>query len=202
MIGWQSGRPRRTGDSTAIGGTYRLILQENPVPEDRERRPRRSAAGLSLRTRLLLLVVASVLPLLALNLGSQYLQYRAAVAATGQPTLELARSMSQVVEQELKARMVALQVLATSPALRGNDITALRAQAQAVIAQQFPGSNVILLRPDGQQLMNTLVPLDVRCRCGRIWNRCARCSRPALRLFPTCIWGPSVRGSWSRSTCR
>ena len=128
--------------------------------EDRERRPWRGAAGLSLRTRLLLLVVASVMPLLAFNLGSQYLQYRDAVAATGQQTLELARSMSQVVEQELQARMVALQVLATSPALRGNDIATFRSQAQAVIAQQFPGSNVILLREDGQQLMNTLVPLD------------------------------------------
>jgi hypothetical protein len=137
-----------------------LISQENPVLEDRERQPRRNAAGLSLRTRLLLLVVASVMPLLAFNLGSQYLQYRAAVTATGQQTLELARSMSQVVEQELQARMVALQVLATSPALRGNDIAAFRAQAQAVIAQQFSGSNVILLREDGQQLMNTLVPLD------------------------------------------
>jgi hypothetical protein len=71
-----------------------LILQENPVSEGRG--PRRSAAGLSLRTRLLLLVVVSVLPLLAFNLGSQYLQYRAAVTATGQQTLELARSMSQV----------------------------------------------------------------------------------------------------------
>ncbi len=101
------------------------------------------------------------MPLLAFNLGSQYLQYRDAITATGGQTLELARSMSQVVEQELTARMVALQVLATSPALRGNDIATFRAQAQAVIAQQFPGSNVILLREDGQQLVNTLVPLDV-----------------------------------------
>jgi signal transduction histidine kinase/ActR/RegA family two-component response regulator len=139
---------------------YDLISQENHVSEGGEHRPGRLAAWLSLRTRLLLLVVASVMPLLAFNLGSQYLQYRDAVAATGQQTLELARSMSQVVEQELQARMVALQVLATSPVLRGNDIATFRSQAQAVIAQQFPGSNLILLRQDGQQLMNTLVPPD------------------------------------------
>ena len=85
-----------------------MISQGNPVLADRERRPRRSAAGLSLRARLLLLVIASVMPLLAFNLGSQYLQYRTAVTATGRQTLELARTMSQVVEQELTARMVAL----------------------------------------------------------------------------------------------
>ena len=100
------------------------------------------------------------MPLLVFNLGSQYLQYRDAVAATGRQTLELARSITQLVEQELQARMVALQVLATSPALRGNDIATFRSQAQAVIAQQFPGSNLILLREDGQQVMNTLVRLD------------------------------------------
>ena len=95
------------------------------------------------------------MPLLGFSLVSQYLEYRQAVAATGQQTLKLARSMTLVVERELQARMVALQVLALSPTLRGDDIAAFRDQAQAVIAQQFPGSNLILLREDGQQLMNT-----------------------------------------------
>jgi signal transduction histidine kinase len=113
-----------------------------------------------LRARLLLLAVASMVPLLGFSLGSQYLQYRDAVAAAGRQTLELARSMSLVVDQELRSRMVALQVLAVSPTLRGDDIATFRAQAQAVIAQQFPGSNVILLRPDGQQVMNTVLPPD------------------------------------------
>jgi hypothetical protein len=108
----------------------------------------------------LLLAVASMVPLLAFSLGSQYLQYRDAVDAAGRQTLEIARSMSLVVDQELRTRMVALQVLAGSPALRGNDIATFRAQAQAVIAQRFPGSNLILLREDGQQLMNTLLPPD------------------------------------------
>jgi signal transduction histidine kinase/ActR/RegA family two-component response regulator len=137
-----------------------LTLQANPVSGKREGAPWRAALGLSLRARLLLLVVASLMPLLAFSLVSQYLEYRQAVAATGQQTLELARSMTLVVERELQARMVALQVLALAPTLRGDDIAAFRDQAQAVIAQQFPGSNLILLREDGQQLMNTLLPPD------------------------------------------
>jgi hypothetical protein len=69
-----------------------LIPQANPILGSRERW--RAAPALSLRARLLLLVVASVMPLLAFSLVSQYLQYRQAVAATGQQTLELARSMT------------------------------------------------------------------------------------------------------------
>jgi signal transduction histidine kinase len=126
----------------------------------------RVAGRLSLRARLLLLVVACVVPLLGFSLGGQYLQYRQTVAATGRQTLELVRSMSVVVEQELRARMVALEVLALSPTLHRNDITAFRTEAEAVIHQQFPGSNLIVLREDGQQLMNTLLapdaPLPVR----------------------------------------
>jgi hypothetical protein len=66
--------------------------------------------------------------------------------------------MSLLVEQELRTRMVTLEVLAASPALQQNDIAAFRAQAETVIAEQFRGSNLILLRSDGQQLMNTLLP--------------------------------------------
>jgi signal transduction histidine kinase len=119
----------------------------------------RVSRRLSLRARLLLLVVACVLPLLGFSLVGQYLQYRQAVDATGRQTLELVRSMSVVVEQELRTRMVALEVLALAPALQHNDITAFRMEAEAVIDQQFPGSNLIILREDGQQLMNTLLPL-------------------------------------------
>jgi hypothetical protein len=137
-----------------------VILRAIPAPEGGKAARWRGPAGLSLRARLLLLVVASIMPLLAFSLGSQYLQYRQAVAATGEQSLELARSLVQVVEQELTARMVALQVLALSPLLRTRDIAGFRKQAQAVIADRFPGSNLILVRRDGQQIMNTLVPPD------------------------------------------
>src|SRR5206468_8801400 len=106
------------------------------------------------------LVVASIMPLLAFSLVNQYLEYRRAVAATGQQILDLARSMTQVVEQELQARVVALQVLALSPTLGSGNLAAFRTRSQGVIAQQFPGSNLILLQEDGQQLMNTLLPPD------------------------------------------
>ena len=135
-------------------------MLQSRIPSDQSERPRwRGAERLSLRARLVLLVVASLVPLMAFSLVGQYLQYRDAVAITGRQTLEFARGLSAVVAQELQSRMVALQVLALSPALHSDDvdIAAFRAQAEAVIVQQFPGSNVVLLRRDGQQLMNTLL---------------------------------------------
>src|ERR1700687_697443 len=124
------------------------MVQASSDPADGRRPSWHASRRLSLRARLLLLVVACVVPLLAFSLGSQYLQYREAVAATGQRILELVRSMSLVVEQELLSRMVALEVLALSPTLHRNDIAAFRTEAEAVIEQQFPGSNLILLKAD------------------------------------------------------
>ncbi len=113
---------------------------------------------LSLRTRLILLVVASFAPLLGVGLAREYLDYRATLANVGQRNLALARSMSQTIEQELQTRIVTLEVLTLSRRLLTGDLDAFRIQAESVVEQQFPGSNVILLREDGQQLMNTLVP--------------------------------------------
>jgi signal transduction histidine kinase/ActR/RegA family two-component response regulator len=114
--------------------------------------------SLTLRARLVLLVVASMLPLLAFNLVHQYLDYSAALATTGERNMALARSMARGVAQELRGRIAALQVLAFSSSLQEGDLDRFRVQAEAVAAQQFPGSNFILLQPDGQQLMNTALP--------------------------------------------
>jgi PAS domain S-box-containing protein len=111
-----------------------------------------------LRGRLVLLVVASVVPLLAFILGYEYVEYRKDVTATGQQTLALARSMSQVVEQELRAYIAALQALTSSGALATGDFAEFRRRAEVVVARQFPGANILLLRKDGQQIMNTILP--------------------------------------------
>jgi hypothetical protein len=114
--------------------------------------------GLSLRWRLVLLVVASVVPLLGFMLGYQFQEYREDVANTGQQTLALARSMSLLIDQELQERVAVLQSLTVSRALHAGDLDAFRAQAETVVAEQFPGGNILLLKEDGQQVMNTILP--------------------------------------------
>jgi signal transduction histidine kinase len=113
--------------------------------------------AVSLRGRVMLLVIASVVPLLVFGLVEQYLRYREAVAATRQQALELAHSAAVMVEDELRLRMAALQVLAISRALREFDLATFRTEAEQV-AKQFPGSNILLLRPDDQVLLNTRLP--------------------------------------------
>jgi hypothetical protein len=140
------------------------------LPSDSRPTLRRGVfAGLSLRARVMLLAVAGIVPMLAFSLGNQYLQYREAVANAGNQALELARSLSVVVDQELHARIVALQVFSASRAVQDNDLVTFRARAETVVAQQFPGSNVILLRQDGQQLMNTILPPGAPLH--RVWRR-------------------------------
>ena len=126
------------------------------VPE----RQARGVRSLSLRARLVLLVVASIVPLTAFTLARRYFDYQEAVESAGQKTLALTRSLSIAVEKDLQTRIAALQVLALSGALRDGDINAFRAQVEAVVGQ-FPASNVVLLKEDGQQVMNTLLPPGV-----------------------------------------
>ena len=120
----------------------------------------RIARGLSLRARLILLVIASLVPLLGFSLGREYLEYEAEFNHTRQRTLVLARGMARTIEQEIHAHIVVLEALAQSTSLRSGDFEWFRTRAEAVVAQQFPGSNIIVLREDGQQLMNTIVPRD------------------------------------------
>jgi PAS domain S-box-containing protein len=117
-----------------------------------------ASRGLSLRLRLVLLVLADVIPLLLFILGYQYVEYLRDVHTTGQRTLELARSMSLLVDAELQVRIAALQALAVSRAVESGDFQTFRERAAEVIAHQFPGANIVLLRQDGQQVMNTLLP--------------------------------------------
>jgi CheY-like chemotaxis protein len=58
--------------------------------------------NLSLRGRLVLLVVTSTLPVLAFSLGHEYQSYRENVYATGQRTLVIAGSMSLPIEDKLQ----------------------------------------------------------------------------------------------------
>ena len=117
-----------------------------------------TARGLSLRARLILLVVASLVPLLGFSLGREYLEYEAELASTRQRTLVLARGMARTIEQEVDAYIAVLEAMAQATSLRVGDFDWFRARAEAVVAQQFPGSVIVVLREDGQQLMNTMLP--------------------------------------------
>jgi signal transduction histidine kinase/CheY-like chemotaxis protein/HPt (histidine-containing phosphotransfer) domain-containing protein len=113
---------------------------------------------LSLRVRVAVLVLVGVLPLLCFNLGNIYFNYRADRAQAEHNTLDVARRIALAIEGELRLRVAILEVLALSDALAKGDLDAFRVQADAVRAHRRPGTHILLVREDGQQLMNTALP--------------------------------------------
>src|SRR4051812_46579900 len=107
------------------------------LPEDRSDSASSRRGGpvpLSLRARLVLLVTLSVVPLLIFSLAIEYRNYREDSANAGRRTLDLARSMSLTVAQELRAEVAAIQTLALSAALEAGDIAAFRHRADGLVA--------------------------------------------------------------------
>ncbi len=108
----------------------------------------RGAARLSLRSRLLLLVIASVVPLAALGLAREYIEYRADRDATDQGLLTIARGIAVAVEQDLMLRTAALETLAMSPALQSDDLSQFDSQARLFLARQPASAMLGLAAPD------------------------------------------------------
>lgn len=113
---------------------------------------------LTLRARLALLVLVGVVPLLGFNLGSGYLKYRQDRNDADHRMLDAARGIALAIEGELRSRVALMEILALSDALARDDLDAFRAQAERVRARQEPGTHILLLRADGQQLLNTALP--------------------------------------------
>jgi PAS domain S-box-containing protein len=121
----------------------------------------RPYGGLSLTVRLMLLVIACVVPLAASGLVVEYLDYEADSAEDAVQVLGLARSMSLAVERQLQIYLSALEVLAQSRTLHGEDPASFRERASAVTAEQFPGANIRLVAKDGTVLVDLAVPEGV-----------------------------------------
>ena len=94
---------------------------------------------MSLRSRLLLLVVASVVPLVGMGLIREYLDYQVAQRETYDDLLLTARGMSVGLERDLQLHVSSLETLATSPALQASDLTGFDGQAARFWRGSRPG---------------------------------------------------------------
>ncbi len=125
--------------------------------------PARLRAGLDrlnvpLRFRLILLVVAGLTPLMALGLFEAWRDYRDGVRRTAEGNLRYARGIAVALDNEFQRHITAMQVLARSERLQQGDLPGFRRQAEAAIADQFPGATIRLQLADGRPLMNTTAP--------------------------------------------
>lgn len=104
--------------------------------------------AVSLRSRLLLLVVASILPLVGLGMAREYWNYLAQRQQASESLQTTARGLAVAVERDIQSRIVALEALATSPALQPGGLARFDAQAEAFLASQPPGTRLGLSGPD------------------------------------------------------
>ncbi len=113
------------------------------------RRPR------PLRTQLLVLTLASALPITAFS-GILLWRLHDRERAQFEERLRLtAQDLAGDIDRQLEAMVVTLRTLATSPALQRNDMAEFHAQArEAIGAGPFA---ILLVEPSGQQLLNTRV---------------------------------------------
>jgi PAS domain S-box-containing protein len=108
--------------------------------------------NISLRSRLLLLVVASVLPLICLGIVRETLDYNADRNRVYERLMTIADGMAVSVERDLELRVSALETLALSPALQANDLDQFDKQAEAFLAHQPPGTVMGLADTDLRRL--------------------------------------------------
>lgn len=106
----------------------------------------------------MLLILSTMVPLLGYSAVTQFIRFRTAEqrAASGQ-----AEQKARAVEQAVHARLVALRVLALEPELQSGNFDGFRSAAEALIANELPGSNVLVLDRNARQMMNTAAPPGV-----------------------------------------
>jgi hypothetical protein len=133
---WRGAPERDAKADTVTGDGMGTVLQT------RRTLPRISTwrRDLSLRARLFLLVLTSVVPLVCMGLIQEYLDYQAERDRIYLELIQTARGMAVGVERDLQARLSALEALATSPALQPGDWTAFDSQADAFLRRQSPGT--------------------------------------------------------------
>jgi hypothetical protein len=96
------------------------VSASGPAPAG-ESRLRRLFAP-SLRARLLMLVVASVVPLVCMGVVREYWTYQTLREQAYEGLQTIAHGLAVALERDLQLRVSALETLATSPALQSDDL--------------------------------------------------------------------------------
>ncbi len=127
------------------------------------RRPAKSAGRctVSLRWYLMLLMAGTLLPVVLFAGAIVYRLSYQEQAAAERRILREARNLAATVDREFSNTTRTLQALAASDQLVEGDLEGFYGDARRVEETQATWMTVILLSPDGQQLLNTRQPLGV-----------------------------------------
>lgn len=121
-------------------------------------RNEKQAARWSVRTYLIWLVLACLLPGVVGALVLFGHQYRQSHVDMEKNSMLMARALAQSIDNHLLKVQAVAQSLAASTALTGGDLARFHRQAGEVISQVGLGSQVVLRDAMGRQWLNTSVP--------------------------------------------
>jgi PAS domain S-box-containing protein len=114
--------------------------------------------ALALKWHLVLLVAGALLPLLAFAAVVVYRLADSERAATDRRLLRSAQDLSLVLDREIQSTVRTLSAVAESEELDRENLEAFHSESKRVLSSQRAWLTLILLKPDGQQLLNTNVP--------------------------------------------
>ncbi|MFN4325489.1 MAG: diguanylate cyclase domain-containing protein [Azonexus sp.] len=114
---------------------------------------------ISLRASLIMLVLACILPGLAISSYLVFANYQLEKAKIVSQTEALAGQILAELDRELAVMESGLHVLATSELLRNGDLRRFHQIAEAALASQT-AYNYVLIDRQGRQVLNTLRPVD------------------------------------------
>jgi signal transduction histidine kinase/ActR/RegA family two-component response regulator len=111
-----------------------------------------------LRSSLILLVVATAIPLAVLAFAASLLLVRQEQQNFIAAIKDRNRAFISAVDAEIQGHINALRALSAVPNLAQDDLARVHADLVAVKASQPGWISIVLHAPDGRQLVNTLVP--------------------------------------------
>ncbi|MEO8653460.1 MAG: ATP-binding protein [Ramlibacter sp.] len=111
----------------------------------------------SIRSRLVVLVLASILPAAIMVGGLIAFQYRQEREFLTADAIGEAKTLAFAVDQRLLVVKAGLTALATSRSLRAADFSSFYEEAKATVPE-LNSENIVLLGPDGEMILNTLKP--------------------------------------------
>jgi signal transduction histidine kinase/CheY-like chemotaxis protein len=112
-------------------------------------------SGIPLRRRLFALIAAGIVPLAVTSGIGLYVLQRQQSAQTERVGLELARSVANAVDAELRSTISILETLATAPALDEGDVAAFRDRARRILDTRPEWAAILLTDPAGRPLADT-----------------------------------------------
>ena len=114
-----------------------------------------------LRSHLIALVLVVLLPMIAFSAVAIVMLDRSQRDTTERSALELSRALMSAVDESLRGTITTLEALATVRSLEEDDLRAFDREARRVLTTQADWMDVILLAPDGRQLVATGRPFGV-----------------------------------------